>query len=247
LAPWLQRRREAISPAEGRKSANLIRFGFRGAIDRGAPKPVFDNIGSLAAYLDRFETPHSCGFSDPDAEEIKVVLDYHNSGVEPSHCDHVASFRAKRTQQYDTWRNISGRKLTQVEAGMFLEERAADVADPDPATIMDMVMQFDVLKRVTFRQSTRLHDGQRQLSYTEENEARGAVTLPETFTLLVSVYEGQEPERIKVHVRYRIEDGRLLFIFKIHDRQSVETAAFLRCEDALATHAKNLLLLRGRQ
>jgi len=39
LTPWLQRRREAIPPAEGWKPENLIRFGFRGAIDRGALKP----------------------------------------------------------------------------------------------------------------------------------------------------------------------------------------------------------------
>ena len=104
---------------------------------------------------------------------------------------------------------------------------------PDAASIMDMVMTFDATKKVTFRQSDRLHDGQRQLTYTEENEVRGNVILPERMTILVEVLEGQKPERINIRVRYRIEDGRLTFLFEIHDQADAERVAFDRAEAAL--------------
>lgn len=205
----------------------------------------FRTTKSLALYLDRFQRPETVAFSNRSEAKICVTIDHHNHvSNEPSHCSHQAIFDAQFTPQYAKWRAIDGKPMTQVSAGQFLEERALDVKNPDPATIMDMVMQFDALKKVTFKQSTRLHDGQRQFQYLEENEARGNVTLPEAIKVLVPVFEGQEPDTILVRVKYRIEDGSLRFAFEIHDRDLVEQIAFERCEDALAKDATDLLILQ---
>ena len=207
---------------------------------------VFRDVESLAAYLERFEKPESVALSDVDAATIRVMIDYHSVTDGPSHADHQATFDAVFTPEYKAWRDKDGVWQKQVTAGLFLEERSRDVVEPDSASIMDMVMQFDALKKVTFRQSTRLHDGQRQFTYNEENEVRGNVTLPERITLLVSVFEGQEPDRVPVRVRYRIEDGSLLFAFEIHERKRVEQLAFERCEDRLRAVRADLLFLRGK-
>lgn len=208
---------------------------------------TFRDTKSLAAYLGRFQRPETVAFSNPDRLEIRVIVDHHDHAADrPTHCAHHATFSAQFTQHYKAWRDFSGKSVTQVSAGLFLEERATDVIKPDAASIMDMVMQFDALKKVTFRQSTRLHDGQRQFTYSEENEARGNVTLPEAIQIRVSVFEGQEPEVITVRVRYRIEDGSLRFQFEIHDQKLVENTAFERCEDALKTEVKeDLMVLRS--
>lgn len=205
---------------------------------------VFRDTKSLAMYLKRFQRPETVAFSNPAASKIRVLIDHHNHEAdEPSHCSHIATFDAQFTPQYSAWRNINKKGQTQVAAGLFLEERAKDVVKPDPASIMDMVMQFDALKKVTFRQSTRLHDGQRQFTYSEENEARGNVTLPESIQIRVPIFEGQEPDTVTIRVRYRIEDGSLRFQFEIHDQQLVEDTAFQRCEDALMSEVNDALLL----
>lgn len=210
---------------------------------------VFRDVKSIAAYLERFEKPQSVAFSKPDERLIDVWVDHHNhnhlEGPKPSHCDHHASFRAIFTAQYKLWRTFCDNWVTQKQAGEFLEERAVDVIEPDAASIMDMVMQFDALKRVEFKQSTRLHDSTRQFQYVEENEARGALTLPERLTLRLPVFDGMEPDRFTVRLRYDIADGKLRFRFCIHDQKELEDTAFYRCEDALSAARPDLLILRS--
>jgi uncharacterized protein YfdQ (DUF2303 family) len=201
----------------------------------------FRDTKSLAAYLDKFKTDASIAFSRPSQRKINCVLDHHSPDA-PSHGRHRASFCAKFTAQFEAWRSKHGKGMSQIAAGLFLEERAVDVVSPSAADIMDMVMTFDALKKVTFRQSTRLHDGQRQFTYNEENEVRGNVTLPERITILVPVFEGQEPERIEVRVRYRIEDGSLKFQFEIHDIEHVQDQAFERCEDSLSAELSDPIM-----
>lgn len=206
----------------------------------------FRDTKSLAAYLERFQKPETVAFSNSDTREIYVVIDHHDTNGDEqvaSHGDHRATFCAQFSAQYEAWRKIDGNMMSQSSAGMFLEERATDVIEPDAASIMDMVMTFDALKKVTFRQSTRLHDGQRQFTYNEENEVRGNVTLPERIIMLVPIFQGQEPEHIEIRILYRIEDGSLRFKFNIHDLQMVEDTAFVRCEDALAAEVKDELLI----
>jgi uncharacterized protein YfdQ (DUF2303 family) len=209
----------------------------------------FRDVRSLADYLARFEAPHSIAFSDPDRFAIRVQIDHHEHGdggeATPSHCGHTAAFIARFAPHYKLWRDIHGKPMSQVKAGEFLEERAVDLIEPQAADIMDMVMTFEALKKVEFSQSTRLHDGRRQFSYKEENEARGNVTLPERIRLRLPIFEGMEPDVVLVRVRYRIEDARLVFAFEIHDRDDVEMTAFERCEDALSAARPSLLLLRS--
>ena len=199
---------------------------------------VFRDTRSLAHYADLFFDPEqSLAISYPADRKIVLFIDHDTPDI-ARHRDHQATFEAIFTAEYAAWRGLSSRLIDQKSAGEFLEDRAADVVEPDAAAIMDMVMTFDALKKVTFRQSTRLHDGQRQFTYQEENEARGNVTLPEQITLLLQVFDGQDPQRIKVRVRYRIDDGSLKFGFNIADMQALEDEAFRKCEDALETDTK---------
>lgn len=204
----------------------------------------FRETKSLAAYLDRFQQTASIALSDADAFTITALIDYHDhANGFASHVDHTAMFKARMTSRYQAWSKVHGKAMGQVEAGMFLEERAVDVVDPDAATIMEVVMQFDALKRVTFKQSTRLQDGTRQFTYAEENEVRGNVTLPERISIRMPVFEGQDPDVIPVRLKYSINDGKLQFKFEIHEKAEVEATAFERCEDALLTDLKTPILL----
>lgn len=211
---------------------------FQPAPNRVVTDYKFRDTKSLATYLNRFQGAETTLFSAPTRQMISAVLDHHGATDAPSHCDHKAAFHAQFTSQYQAWRSVHGKSMSQISAGLFLEERAIDVVDPDAATIMDLVMTFDAIKKVNFRQSQRLHDGQRQFSYVEENEVRGAVTLPERILIKVPVFDGQEPDTIRIRIKYRIEDGSLSFTFEIHERDDVERVAFERCEDSLLSDMK---------
>lgn len=204
--------------------------------------PEFRDTKSLADYLKRFDTTHAVAFSSPETSVIEVIVDYHSNDV-PSHCCHDPSFTASFTPEYEAWRNIHRNDLTQKHAGEFLEERKFDVQTPDPASLMEMVMQFEALKKVSFKQSTRLHDGQRQFQYIEENETRGNVTLPEVIFLEVAIYDGEAAQIVPVRVKYRINDGDLIFTFEIADMKKLERAAFNKCEESFLAQAPKGLLI----
>lgn len=218
---------------------------LQGAPNRISAERRFRDVVSLAGYLARFELPESVALSRPDENEIRVVIDHHKASDAPAWTSHTAAFRACFTPEYAAWRNIDRKPMGQVAALEFLEERAVDVVSPGPADIMEIIMNFDALKRVTFKQSTRLHSGERQFVYAEENEVKGQINLPEVVSLRLSVYEGMEPDVVKVRIRYRIEDGRLTFVFLIDQRPKVEITAFERREDALKVARPDLLILRS--
>lgn len=215
------------------------------APNRIVAAPKFRDVGSLAAYLARFEREESVALSRPAESEIRVVVDHHVDSDTPAWAKHTATFKAIFTPEYQAWRDIDRKHMGQVTALEFLEERSVDVIEPGPADIMDIIMNFDALKRVTFKQSTRLHDGQRQFVYAEENEVRGQINLPEMISLRLPVYEGMEPDIIKVRIRYRIDEGKLTFAFLISERPKLEMTAFERCEDALKVARPDLLILRS--
>lgn len=209
---------------------------FQDTPNRVDARPTFRDTASLVGYVNRFADPTIAVLtSSATARTITATLDHHKTDGTPGWAAWTPSFAAQFDARFDAWRQINGRPLSQIKAGQFLEERAVDVIEPDAATIMDMVMQFDALKKVTFKQSTRLHDGQRQFQYIEENEARGAVTLPEKIKLRLPIFDGMEPDVFMVRLRFRIDDGSLNFSFEIHDQAEVEDVAFQRCEDAVRT------------
>lgn len=206
----------------------------------------FRDTKSLATYLNRFATDATILFSKPGSCKITAQVD-HDTPEQASHRSHSATFAAQWDDRYSAWRQIHDKLMSQTEAGLFLEERAMDITEPDAASVMDIVMTFDAVKKVSFRQSTRLHSGQRQFTYVEDDEqTKGNITLPERLRLRLPIFEGQEPDMVDVLVRYRIDDGKLRFAFKIHNRNELENVAFERCEDSLQTELqRDLMLVRA--
>lgn len=221
---------------EGYKIEGLERF--QRTPDRHRADHRFVAVSSLAEYLNRFATTDTMLCADYHAAKIMAVIDG-DAPDTPSHKEHKARFEAQLSDKVKAWLALAGKPLTQVTFGLFLEDRAVDVVVPDAADVMEMVMKFDATKKVSFKSSTRLHDGSRQFQYVEENDnVRGGVTLPDHFIILAPVYRGMEPQRIKFMVRYRIEDGALRFGVEMHDKDEVLRQAFERCVDALKADLK---------
>lgn len=210
---------------------------FQRRPNRHAADHRFVSIASLVEYLNRFARPETMIAADAEKAYIECCIDG-DKVEEPSFKEHRASFIAQQSDKLRAWRGICGKQMSQVQFGLFLEERAIDVVVPEAASVMEMVMTFDATKKVQFKSSLRLHDGSRQFQYVEDNEARGGVTLPDHFIILAPVYRGMEPQRIKFMVRYRIEEGALRFSVQMHDEEQVMREAFERCVDALTSGLK---------
>jgi len=210
--------------------------------DRHIADHRFVAVSSLANYLNVFASDNTMVCADYEGAIIAAVIDG-DAPDTPSHKSHKARFAAQIADQTAAWLGICGRRMSQVEFGLFLEDRAVDVVKPDAADVMDMVMKFDATKKVTFKSSNRLHDGARQFQYVEDNDQRGGVTLPDHFIIQAPIYRGMEPQQIKFMVRYRIDDGALRFQVDMHDKDRVMREAFDRCVDSLKTDLKSDLTI----
>ena len=215
---------------EGFKVNDLEEFQI--SPNRRRANEAFVDIGSLAEYVNTFAETGTMISANYAGATIGVIVDGHTPDG-PGHREHKAAFTAQQHDKLRAWLAICRKPMSQVEFGLFLEDRAVDVVSPEPASVMEMVMTFDATKKVTFKSAQRLHDGQRQFQYVEQNEVKGGVTLPDHFTILSPVYRGMEPQRVKFMVRYRIEDGALRFTVEMHDRDTVLRDAFQRCVDGL--------------
>lgn len=225
--------------------------------NRIATNHVFADVASLATYLTAYSNAENLFVtSSPLTGEISATLDYHDPADDGEAssasavgqwqsamwCGHRARFKARLTAQYQAWKALHRKPISQRDAGEFLEDRLLDIVEPMGADVMDMVMNFEALSKVSFSQVTRLRDGSVQVSYVEDSEARGALNVPDHVVLLVPVYEGMEPERIMVRLRFRVVDQKLTFTFVIANIEDLERQAFRRCEDAFGVAMPDVVL-----
>ena len=174
---------------------------------------------SFSNYLKRFAEPETVIFADKPNRRAVAEIDYHAAVLNDASDDtpgaswrtHLVTFAPRLDEAYAQWRAHDGREMVQKTLLEFLEDRAEDVQTPAAASLSEMVMEFQAVRKVTFKSTQRLRDNLRAFSYTEEDQSQGQAVLPEHLTLFLPIFARQEPQPIKVALRYRIDDGGLRF------------------------------------
>lgn len=188
------------------------------------------NQASFSAYLNRFKTPESQILADYRQPLIAAVVDYHTPGQPalPGYGEHRVTFQPPWSEEWARWRKIDNKPMEQADFAEFIEENYMDVAEPPSAELLDVVGSLQAKKNVEFHSGIRLQDGTTQLSYNEKIESKGKGTLkvPAEFSLGVPIFYGGERYKVRVLLRYRINEGALVFIAKINRREFVEQTAF---------------------
>lgn len=177
-------------------------------------------VESFAAYVEalgggeKFPT-YANGLS------VTTVFNGHQAVDAPGHGDLRAKFTAQHTPGWLRWAAVSGKMLTQVQFAEHVEDCLADIAEPDGATLLELATTFEANTQVTFKQSTRLQNDQRRLTYEETIEARagntGQLEVPERLFLALQVFEGEDTIPVTCRLRYKIT-GEGLRIGIILDR-----------------------------
>lgn len=166
-------------------------------------------------------------FADPNTSCLRAVIDYHEYD-DPGRCAHSIRYDVPWSEQWGRWRAIDGKAMSQVDFAEFIEENLQDIVEPEGATFLDLVTGLQAKKRISFESGVRLQDGTNQLTYAEDVEAkgRGNLLVPSEFAIGAPIFFGGESYRVRCLLRYRIDEGRLIFIIKIHRRQFIEQTAF---------------------
>lgn len=160
----------------------------------------------------------------PSINQIRAHLDYHKSQSKPTWNTHKAIVTLQQSIEWKRWTAKNGQAMDQKSFVEFLEDNYADILEPDSAAVLEAAKALDATKTVTFKSGVNISNGTAQLTYNEEVTGKGSgnVDIPTAFVLGIPVYEGNDPFRIKMKLRYRIsEGGKLSFTYVMDNPQKI--------------------------
>lgn len=186
---------------------------------------AFHDGDSFARYIVRHKTADSLLLADVRNGKVVALLDYHGVAT-PAAVDHKAGWQVPFSEEFKAWSGFVGKLHDQATFIRFVEENANDIAQPDPARMLEIARDFSVDKSVKFQSSKRLQNGDRALVYVEESNVKGTVAIPEKVTFRMPIYYGEEAIEFDAWFRYRINEGALSLGFEFHRIEPVKQAAF---------------------
>ncbi len=219
---------------------DMSQFERRPAPLRNKEKIELQDADSFIAYLETFKRDESRIFFDNDTLAFAGVIDF-PAKDSLAWGDHVAMFRPRLSEEWNLWFGRNAQYSAQVPFGRFIEENGIDVLTPDAATLLEMVMTFEATKTISFREASRLKNGQVQLTWVEDTKT-GSIDIPDSITIKIPVFYGQKPREIQLRFRYKIDDQKLALAYefvrpvRVKNEAAAEIVQMVRAETSLPVH-----------
>lgn len=207
---------------------------------------AFLSAESFIAYVDEWKSDATRLFADVDGAQVTALLDFHEPGA-ASWNVHRATLTLRQSPEWDAWLQRDGRQMPQADFAEFLEDRVGEIAEPDGAMVLEAAKHLEARKTVEFTSGVNLDNGTIQLRFQEavEQRGKGELTVPSRFVLGLAPFRHTKPYRINARLRYRIQDARLSFAYKLDRPERVREEAFGQVL-AQVTEATGLPVLFGR-
>ena len=190
---------------------------------------VKDLSSLLACCADQRNEGGGYIYADPDARKITAIFNDHREFDMPGWRDHRAEFKAEYTPEFDNWLRNNRQPKEQGAFAEFIEDNFADLAGDDAQTLLDVATTIQAKTNINFGSAKRLQNGQVQLTYTEDIDARagaaGALEIPKEFTLGLRIFKNGDGYKLRARLKYRLASGSVKFWYELdRPERSVEDA-----------------------
>lgn len=198
------------------------------------------DIDSFMTYVGKQGIPgRTVIFADPDARTLTAVLNDHeedanDAGQSPGWRDFRAVYVAALSREFDTWLKNNKQPKEQEDFAVFIEDNIADVVEPSGETLLAIALTLQAKTEANFNTSRRLDNGQVQITYTENIDARagtGSIEIPREFAIGCRLFKNGEGYKIKARLKYRLGGGNVKFWYELDRPENV-------IEDAFKTYVK---------
>lgn len=199
-------------------------------------KREFAEGESFGLYVHKYKEGGSQLIADLANNTLTALLDYPEpdpAGEVPNR-EHTAKWVVQESEEFKVWSAFQGKLHGQAAFLEFLEENISEIFVPDPATILELVKDFDAIQTVKFASKKRLDNGDSALQYTTETSVKNGISIPKKLTLEMPIYLGEEPVRFDAWFRTRIEEGQLGIGIAFHRIKPVKIAAFRKAVTRVA-------------
>lgn len=157
-------------------------------------REAFGDVDSWALYIQRFA---GSGAQLPvvtwNSNGLNAVLDYHANLTTPGRREWIATHPFERSVEWKAWMELAdGRPKAQKAAIEALEDRGADIVDPSPAELLNILRTL----RTTVNKMAEVslnENGSTHLNYTDNKDISGrggTIDLPSEFTIAIPVLKG---------------------------------------------------------
>lgn len=209
---------------------------------------IVRDIDSFKALWMKLSDPGSVTYLNPDAARPQAigVLD-HVDEIDTGWQDHRLVMPLAYSPEWQDWTRNDGKSLSQLTFAEFIEDQLPCLVDPAPAEMLEVITSMQATRDARFESGIRLQDGSVRFQNSETIKAQagkdGALVIPAGFTIGIPVFEGRTPFKIQARLRYRLDEGRLMFTYKLNRLVDVLRAEFasLRTELQAATGAPVVL------
>lgn len=181
---------------------------------------------TFIAYVNRFASPAAAVFCDgPEGRTFTAVFDYHQPDA-PAWGQHKGVYCCPISVEWGRWKSSDRKKMDQATFAEFFEDNVKDITVPDGMTsapsaadMLEISRTLEAKKNISFRQGTRLDNGQVQLTYNEQIDGQagesGQLRIPEQFFIAVKPFLGGDAFCVPARFRYRIVENRLVMWFEL--------------------------------
>lgn len=186
------------------------------------------DLDSLMLYMED-QAAAASAYVYADSENRKITAVFNDQRANEGWRDHRAEFKAEFTPEFKKWAEKDRDQFTQTEFAEFIEDNMADITEPAAGALLEMATTIQAKTDINFSSAKRLQNGQVQLQYTENIDARaganGAMEIPKEFALGLRIFKNGDGYKLKARLKYRLHSGNIKFFFEL-DRveRSIEDA-----------------------
>lgn len=189
---------------------------------------VVKDVASLLVYCaDQGAALNSYIYADPDKRTLTAV--FNDQREDAGWRDHRCHYQAEYTPEFSKWLVNDKKQFDQTGFSEFIEDNFVDIAEPAAQMLLDVATTIQSKTDINFSSAKRLQNGQVQMQYTENIDARagvnGALEIPKEFMLGLRIFKNGDGYKIKARLKYRLHAGQIKFWYEL-DRveRSIEDA-----------------------
>ncbi|MBB3642582.1 DUF2303 family protein [Variovorax atrisoli] len=187
------------------------------------------DLNSLLQYMaDQGAQELGYVYADPERRTITAVFNDQKAG--PGWRDHRAEYTAALTPEAKRWLDNDGKELAQMEFAEFVEDNLADLNGTEGETLLSVATTIVASTGISFSSARRLDNGQTQLLYSENIDARagenGALVIPKTFTLGLRLFKNGEGYKLTARLKYRLHGQAVKFRYELDRPEKALEDAF---------------------
>lgn len=195
---------------------------------------TLSDIDSFNTYVTE-QASEGCSYiyADPETRTLTAVLNDHDndSGLDllPGWRDFRAVYTAELSREFSGWLANDRKPKDQEEFATFLEDNIADVIEPSGESLLAIALTLQAKTEVNFNSSRRLDNGQVQITYTENIDARagvGSIEIPREFAIGCRLFKNGDGYKVRARLKYRLGAGKVKFWYELDRAQNIIEDAF---------------------